>query len=130
MKKVVIYARVSTKDQTCERQISELREIAKNHDYQIVDEYMDDFPEKFILPMSSSKQTLTMGELIKIIDETDDLGAEYPGLVKSNIEYMCEEYDDPEEISGFVTVTSVFYPDLHSYYEEQKLKWIKRIQQN
>ncbi len=41
MKKVVIYARVSTKDQTCERQISELREIAKNHDYQIVDEYVD-----------------------------------------------------------------------------------------
>ena len=41
MKKVVIYARVSTKDQTCERQISELREIAKNHDYQIVDEYVN-----------------------------------------------------------------------------------------
>ena len=41
MKKVVIYARVSTKDQTCERQISQLREIAKNHDYQIVDEYVD-----------------------------------------------------------------------------------------
>ena len=41
MKKVVIYCRVSTKDQTCERQIAELREIAKNHDYHIVDEYVD-----------------------------------------------------------------------------------------
>ena len=41
MKKVVLYARVSTKDQDCERQISELRIIASNHNYHIVDEYVD-----------------------------------------------------------------------------------------
>jgi len=41
MKKVVLYCRVSTKDQNCERQISELKEIAKNHNYHIVDEYID-----------------------------------------------------------------------------------------
>ena len=41
MKKVVLYARVSTKDQDCERQISELRIIASNHNYHIVDEYID-----------------------------------------------------------------------------------------
>ena len=41
MKKVVIYVRVSTKDQTCERQISELNEIAKNHNYEVVDQYID-----------------------------------------------------------------------------------------
>ena len=41
MKKIVLYARVSTKDQDCERQISELRIIASNHNYHIVDEYID-----------------------------------------------------------------------------------------
>ena len=41
MKQVVLYARVSTKDQDCERQISELRIIASNHNYHIVDEYID-----------------------------------------------------------------------------------------
>ena len=41
MKKVVLYARVSSKDQNCERQISELRIIASNHNYHIVDEYID-----------------------------------------------------------------------------------------
>ena len=41
MKKVVLYCRVSTKDQNCERQISELKEIAKNHNYHIIDEYID-----------------------------------------------------------------------------------------
>ena len=41
MKKVVLYCRVSTKDQNCERQISELKEIAKTHNYHIIDEYID-----------------------------------------------------------------------------------------
>ena len=41
MKKVVLYCRVSTKDQNCERQISELKEITKNHNYHIIDEYID-----------------------------------------------------------------------------------------
>ena len=40
-KKVVLYCRVSTKDQNCERQISELKEIASNHNYHIIDEYID-----------------------------------------------------------------------------------------
>ena len=40
-KKVVLYCRVSTKDQNCDRQISELRQIAKNHNYHILDEYID-----------------------------------------------------------------------------------------
>ena len=40
-KKVVLYCRVSTKDQNCERQITELKEIAINHNYHIIDEYID-----------------------------------------------------------------------------------------
>ena len=42
MKKVCIYARVSTKDQDCSRQLEELREIVKNHNYELVDEYVDE----------------------------------------------------------------------------------------
>ena len=41
-KRVACYARVSTKDQTCERQLVELREVAKNHNWDIVDEYVDE----------------------------------------------------------------------------------------
>ena len=41
--KVAIYARVSTtKDQSCERQILELREIAENHTWKVVGEYVDE----------------------------------------------------------------------------------------
>jgi DNA invertase Pin-like site-specific DNA recombinase len=43
MKRVAIYARVSTnKDQSCERQILELRQVAENHNWTIVDEYIDE----------------------------------------------------------------------------------------
>ena len=41
--KVAIYARTSTtKDQSCERQLVELREVAENHGWVIVDEYIDE----------------------------------------------------------------------------------------
>ena len=41
-KRVASYCRVSTKDQNCDRQLMELREVAKNHDWEIVDEYVDE----------------------------------------------------------------------------------------
>ena len=41
MKQVAIYCRVSTKDQDCDRQLVELREIAANHGWIVVDEYVD-----------------------------------------------------------------------------------------
>tara|TARA_B100000315_G_scaffold181687_1_gene170556 strand:- start:193 stop:804 length:612 start_codon:yes stop_codon:yes gene_type:complete len=41
-KRVACYCRVSTKEQNCDRQIEELREVAENHGWQIVDEYVDE----------------------------------------------------------------------------------------
>ena len=41
--RVAIYNRVSTtKDQSCERQILELRQIAENHNWKVVGEYVDE----------------------------------------------------------------------------------------
>ena len=40
-KRVCIYARVSTKEQDCTRQLVELRQVAENHGWNIVDEYVD-----------------------------------------------------------------------------------------
>ena len=42
MKKVAIYARVSTKEQDCTRQLVELRQVAENHGWIVVDEYVDE----------------------------------------------------------------------------------------
>ena len=40
-KKVAIYARVSTDQQSCENQLQILREVAENHNYEIIGEYTD-----------------------------------------------------------------------------------------
>ena len=40
-KRVCLYARVSLKEMDCTRQLVELREIADNHGWNIVDEYID-----------------------------------------------------------------------------------------
>ena len=42
MKKVAIYARVSTDRQTCENQLSELRALAKRMGYTIIQEFIDE----------------------------------------------------------------------------------------
>ena len=42
MKKVAIYARVSTSAQTCENQLNELRAVADRAGYQIVSEFVDE----------------------------------------------------------------------------------------
>ena len=42
MKRVGIYARVSQSTGSCERQILELRQVAENHNWTIVDEYIDE----------------------------------------------------------------------------------------
>ena len=42
MKKIAIYARVSTDKQTCENQLIELRAVAERMGYEIVSEYLDE----------------------------------------------------------------------------------------
>lgn len=42
MKKIAIYARVSTDKQTCENQLIELRAVAARSDYEIVSEFIDE----------------------------------------------------------------------------------------
>ena len=41
-KRVVIYARVSTNDQNCDRQVAELEQVVKNNNWELVDTYVDE----------------------------------------------------------------------------------------
>ena len=41
MKRVVIYARVSTDKQSTDRQVEQLKEIANNHQWDVVETYVD-----------------------------------------------------------------------------------------
>ena len=41
-KRVVIYARVSTNEQNCDRQVAELEQVVKNNNWELVDTYIDE----------------------------------------------------------------------------------------
>ncbi len=95
-----------------------------------MDEY-DDY--EYGLKYETSSQPLTMGQVIENLDtctqnygdtgEENDYGG--GGLIRPWLFQQFEHGEEPEEISDFVTVHSVFYPHLEDYYENQKLIWIK-----
>jgi hypothetical protein len=84
--------------------------------FRVVDEYEAEGSEYAIEPERAG-QPLSMGELVDLIDSADPgeqpygLGLVEPPLV-ANLE-GC----DPDDLAGFVTVTSAFYPQLGAYYE-------------
>jgi hypothetical protein len=95
--------------------------------YRIVDEY----ETEFVMPFDRSKQPLSLGELVKLINESEGLRQER-GLVSCEVEACAcpggrfrptnEEW--LESVRGFVTVTSEIYPDLQSYYEAFVEEWL------
>ena len=59
-KRVVIYARVSTNEQNCERQVAELEQVVKNNNWELVDTYID---------KGYSRTTTTRPELDRMIKD-------------------------------------------------------------
>jgi hypothetical protein len=85
--------------------------------YRVVDEY----EWNYILPLEESQEPLTMGELIRILEETPHPARPNVGLVLGPLVYNLEGDDvaggNPTEYHGFVSVRSEFYPELGSYFE-------------
>ena len=81
--------------------------------YWIVDEYPGDEPTYNWRPRTS-RQPLTLGDLIAMLDGARDCGGAVLGPVVFNIE-SCG--GDADEYEDFVSVSSEFYPQLHDYYE-------------
>lgn len=99
--------------------------------YRVVDEYND---YKFNLPISSSLQPLTMEQLIKNINQCDRIDNEGEvneyggaGLVKPWVHQQFEFGDELDAATSFVTVHSVFYPEVWQYYEHQKTLWYREM---
>ena len=84
--------------------------------YQIRDEY----ETEFVLDPDTFDQPLTLGELVELID-TAEYSGEGRGIVKSWWPYQeCEA----EEAVAFTTVSSVFYPQLSDWYDQEAEKWV------
>lgn len=90
--------------------------------YRVVDEYETDFE----VQTESSATPLSMAELITLSDsvEWSQDPWDWVGLTDSYRDFnLFGGVMSPEDLVGFVTVTSEFYPELERYYEEQAEEW-------
>ncbi|MDC0989027.1 hypothetical protein OAR29_00650 [Rhodospirillales bacterium] len=91
--------------------------------YKIVDEYPEDESQNYSLTKKTSKQPLTLGELIKLIDNAVD-----GGLVGSGRSWHYEEGSSAEEIYDFETASSAYYSELSMWYDEANEEWLHEKQ--
>ena len=71
---------------------------------------------------------LTLGELIRLIDE---VRTEFPGgdgLVECVWSFLHEDCDtEPDELRGYIDVGSSFYPQLSDWYEHRFEIWYAQV---
>lgn len=103
--------------------------------YRVVDDYWDEGSRYQVSP-AEFEQPLTLAELIRLIDTARqvDEGHIYGddrfdvGLVESvwdHLYYVGEA--NPDDVVGFVSVTSPFYADLAAYYEDRAEAWCRKV---
>jgi hypothetical protein len=91
--------------------------------YKIIDEYPEDEFQNYSLTKKTSKQPLTLGELIKLIDNAVE-----GGLVGSGRNWHFEEGTCADEIYDFETASSAFYTELSEWYDEANEEWLHEKQ--
>lgn len=85
----------------------------------------DEYESSFHLFLESSEAPLTLEELVNFIDESKYDGDSYSGgLAISHMDANLAGGCEAEELEGFVSVESSFYPGLASYYESVMDNWV------
>mgnify|MGYP001495966311 CR=1 FL=1 len=121
MKRVCIYARVSTDKQSTDRQVEQLREIAKNHEWEVVSEFVDicsgaktsrpNFDQMMKDAFSRKFETVMCLELSRIGRNTKHLLDTVEKLDSKKIDlYIHNQQIDTSTPTGklFFTVASAF----------------------
>jgi hypothetical protein len=101
-------ARISLESTTSDQQVVRARRMGQRIRYSVHDEYDGEYINPDWRPRSS-KQPLTLGQLVKLIDSAYD--------VFDVIDMNMEGGADVSSMASFVTVSSPFYPQLEGLYE-------------
>jgi hypothetical protein len=106
-------ARISLKSVTGDQISVRARRRSDRIVYAIVDEYQGEYGGYELHPQSSRKP-LSMRQLVDLLDRACEQG----GAVMSPVIWPIEDGSSSvDDMRGFVTVESDFYPELGSYYE-------------
>ena len=96
--------------------------------YRIVDEYEDEGTH-YELSCDTSERPLSLNELMVVLENASQSDCAYPGGVLSSHWAMMEEfYEDDEEITGFLSMSSAFYPGIEECYREMACQWLARLE--
>ena len=88
--------------------------------YSVVDEY----DSVIRLPFESSEVPVTLGELIRLIDEAEyDEDMFSGGLVLSHMNANFDATGELDELEGFVSIESAYYPGLVDHYGDVLDRW-------
>ena len=101
--------------------------IDKIH-YQIVNEYYDrPNPMGYLIQPAQTDRPLTMAQLIDLIDGVKLIGekCDMRGLTTIYREFNCDE--GYWEMWNFVSITSDYYPQLGSWYDDEAREWYDKM---
>ena len=94
--------------------------------YRIVGEYEEDETMRQQLPFDVTDRPLSLEELMDMIEgaRTSD-SAHSGGIFSSSWFMMLEVTNAPEEIVGFLSVSSAFYPEIQTSYMARAEQWLQ-----
>jgi hypothetical protein len=104
-------ARISLQSVTSDQISVRARRVGVRINYAIVDEYKNEYVQYDLRPRTSSKP-LSMRSLIAMLDGACEGG----GAVVSHTSGLAPHVDSPDDLDGFTSVESDFYPELAAYY--------------
>jgi hypothetical protein len=113
-------ARVTLASTTMDVTSIRARIVDGGYEYRVVDEYEEERETEFDVQPKSSDEPLTLGQVIDIIDTSE--------LVSGPRDMNFQGGATAEEIFNFATVTSVYYPDLETYFDTADEKWLEEKQ--
>ena len=85
----------------------------------------DEYETQYRVRPQTTKQPLTLGGLIKLMDTVTRSGGDITGLVIGVWEATPDM--DPDDSRGFIRVESEFYPELARWYEECEAEFFERL---
>jgi len=94
--------------------------------YRIVDEYGDSYEESpFSLAIESSERPLTLGEMIRELEES--MVEEYSNIALCHLIRNVEDGAEVDRMRDFITVSSNFYPTLGEIFERKCLAYLESV---
>jgi hypothetical protein len=119
-------ARISLASTTSDQVSVRARQNGERIRYRIVGEYEEEESMRQQLPFDVTDQPLSLGELMDMVQGAKTSDSTCPvGIFSSSWIMMLEFAEGPEEIAGFLSVSSAFYPQIEACYDALAEQWLE-----